>query len=193
MLEEHLACPKCGYDLHGIPEVRCPECGFRYDAAALRSMIASDECTRLVVARDVTVRATIAAGLLVPLICSSLGIFGWSLFFVVAVAFIVVFSTWVVLTNAYRGLSSVPNLLTLFVALAVGIGFILRSVPGLTMYAAILILALTWVSRLMDWPILPRNCDAGTDDLRRSVDRYSIVATLMLVAASTLFLVVLVR
>ncbi len=34
-LAKHLACLECGYDLHGIPEVRCPECGFHYDAKAL--------------------------------------------------------------------------------------------------------------------------------------------------------------
>lgn len=31
-------CPSCGYNLYGIPEVRCPECGFRYDLRAVRSL-----------------------------------------------------------------------------------------------------------------------------------------------------------
>ena len=97
-----------------------------------------------------------------------------------------------VLTDAYRGLSSVPNLLTLFVALAVGLGFVLRVVPGLAVFAAVLVLAVTWVSRLRDWPVLPPHGDAGVDDLRRSVGRYNVVATLMLVAASILVLFVLV-
>jgi ribosomal protein L37E len=32
----HLFCPQCGYDLFGIPEERCPECGFGYDHHGIR-------------------------------------------------------------------------------------------------------------------------------------------------------------
>ncbi len=39
---DHVICPKCGYDLFGIPERCCPECGFAYDGAAIR-MLAIDE------------------------------------------------------------------------------------------------------------------------------------------------------
>lgn len=31
----HYFCPMCGYDLHGIPEHRCPECGYGYDRTAI--------------------------------------------------------------------------------------------------------------------------------------------------------------
>jgi ribosomal protein L37E len=34
----HVICPQCGYDLFGIPEERCPECGFGYDYAAIRAV-----------------------------------------------------------------------------------------------------------------------------------------------------------
>lgn len=30
----HLTCPRCGYDLHGLPEPRCPECGRAFDEQA---------------------------------------------------------------------------------------------------------------------------------------------------------------
>ncbi|HNQ24134.1 MAG TPA: hypothetical protein PKK06_13690 [Phycisphaerae bacterium] len=33
-----LFCPRCGYDLRGIPARRCPECGFGYDRAGLRQL-----------------------------------------------------------------------------------------------------------------------------------------------------------
>lgn len=33
-----LVCPQCGYDLRGIPEFRCPECGFAYDRAAIEGL-----------------------------------------------------------------------------------------------------------------------------------------------------------
>lgn len=31
------SCPKCGYDLRGLPEPRCPECGAAVDPSAIRS------------------------------------------------------------------------------------------------------------------------------------------------------------
>lgn len=32
-----LYCPTCGYNLTGLPENRCPECGTRFDPRILRS------------------------------------------------------------------------------------------------------------------------------------------------------------
>ena len=37
MIDEDLYCPNCGYNLRGIPEDRCPECGHGYDRGAVRS------------------------------------------------------------------------------------------------------------------------------------------------------------
>lgn len=34
-VEAELACPKCGYNLRGLREYRCPECGESFDPAAL--------------------------------------------------------------------------------------------------------------------------------------------------------------
>ena len=34
--DDALACPLCGYDLRGLPEHRCPECGHAFDPDALR-------------------------------------------------------------------------------------------------------------------------------------------------------------
>ncbi|MCG3137777.1 MAG: hypothetical protein HJJLKODD_01627 [Phycisphaerae bacterium] len=31
-------CPGCGYNLHGLADARCPECGAAFDAAALRAV-----------------------------------------------------------------------------------------------------------------------------------------------------------
>jgi hypothetical protein len=30
-VREHVSCPLCEYDLHGLVEPRCPECGYRFD------------------------------------------------------------------------------------------------------------------------------------------------------------------
>ncbi len=32
---DSLCCPRCGYDLRGLPEPRCPECGEPFDPAEL--------------------------------------------------------------------------------------------------------------------------------------------------------------
>lgn len=36
-IEDHLHCPKCDYDLSGLHEPRCPECGFEFNLDELRS------------------------------------------------------------------------------------------------------------------------------------------------------------
>jgi hypothetical protein len=121
MNEDHLVCPKCGYDLHGIPEVRCPECGFRYDAAALRSITPSVAWIRLGAARGLIIYATAAAALATPAVCDRLGVANWARFLVVAAAYGAAFLTWMILTGAYRGPASVPGL-TGIAAIAVVLG-----------------------------------------------------------------------
>ncbi len=42
---EEMYCPRCGYNVRGIPEDRCPECGFGFQRAAIRSLaIANFDC-----------------------------------------------------------------------------------------------------------------------------------------------------
>ncbi len=40
-------CPMCGYDLRGIPEDRCPECGFGFQHEAVRNLVAIEAGDRL--------------------------------------------------------------------------------------------------------------------------------------------------
>lgn len=192
MLDEHLACPQCGYDLHGIPESRCPECGFGYDAAALQSMANTAGIVRLEVARRVIVRATIAGGLALPSVCDRLGVSGWFQFWVLAVAYIVAFSTWLILTDAYRGLISVPNLLTLFVAHAVAIYYLLGAFHFLAVTAGVIVLAMAWHLRLRDWPALSTPANVESEELRCSVAQYSRTCLIALIAATALVLIALV-
>lgn len=46
MIDEDLYCLQCGYNLRGIPENRCPECGFGYDRGAIRAESISEACNR---------------------------------------------------------------------------------------------------------------------------------------------------
>ena len=41
--ENHLFCPECAYDLVGLPENRCPECGLEFDIDELRRRYSDDE------------------------------------------------------------------------------------------------------------------------------------------------------
>lgn len=50
-------CPQCGYDLFGIPEDRCPECGFGYQRAAIRNLADDYAARMLVVSRRVVTAA----------------------------------------------------------------------------------------------------------------------------------------
>src|SRR5262245_8503778 len=37
-IEEHLYCTGCGYDIIGLSESRCPECGLEFDVDELRTL-----------------------------------------------------------------------------------------------------------------------------------------------------------
>ncbi len=52
MIDEDLYCPQCGYNLRGIPEDRCPECGFGYDRGAIRSESISEAFNRYAASRN---------------------------------------------------------------------------------------------------------------------------------------------
>ena len=190
-----MACPNCGYDLYGIPEVRCPECGFRYDIPALRSMAASAEWTRLVAGRTLTVRAVWAAVLVVPAVLDGLGINGIAAFLVVAVSCVIAFVVWVVLTDAYTGLASIPKLLAVMLGLGALFVFVCIAgvLPLISFGAGIIFLILAWMVRIRHWPQLPPAANAPSPKLRRLVIRHSYAGTVLLLLASILVIVALFR
>ena len=94
MEKEHPACPQCGYDLHGIPEIRCPECGFRFDKAALRGLAEEAEHCRLTAARTVVVRTALALVLGMPFLCAIAGLRGSVLLVVLGIAYLAAFAVW---------------------------------------------------------------------------------------------------
>jgi hypothetical protein len=188
MEEEHLACPKCGYDLYGIPEVRCPECGFRYDYEALRSLAASAEWARLASARTLIVRAAAATALAAPAVAENLGVTGFWPYGVAAATYTAAFFTWVVLADAYWGVQSIPKLLTLFVAFALGFGWILLFGTVLVLLLGTVLLASAWLVRIRDWPVLAPLGNAPSTAIRRSVVRHSVAGNCVLIFASLLVL-----
>jgi hypothetical protein len=184
VLKEHLACPQCGYDLHGIVEVRCPECGFRYDAAALRSTAASAAWIRVISAKSVTVCAAIAFALAGPVICVRLGASGWIQLCAIAIAYLVAFATWLAHSEAYRGPASTPVLIVIFASGGLAWRLLFVFPPLVPLSLSLLLLLWAWLIRLRQWPAIPVLGNVEPADLRHSAVRYSVVSTTCLVVAS---------
>ncbi len=168
--------------------MRCPECGFRYDWAALRSLGASTAWMRLAVARKVVIKATIAGALVLPVVCDRCNVHGWAQFGVLALAYMSAFLAWVFLSDAYRGLGSFPTLLVLFLAVAVAMRYLLVS-TGLVLAAGVAALAAAWINRLVDWPALSPAENVQSPGLPRAAVYYSVAATSVLIVASLLLIV----
>ena len=189
VLQEHLACPSCGYDLHGIPAVRCPECGFRYDADALRSIVASEDWTRFTAARCIVIRAVLATALAFPEACERIGVYGWTQFSLAAVVYVATFLTWVTVSGSYGGMISVPNLLRLFVVLVFSLRFILGFLPLISLVGSVVALVLAWVVRIRDWRAMSPPETVRSPVWRRVVERYSLAANSTLILATILVLI----
>lgn len=56
-------CPNCGYDLRGIPEQRCPECGFGYDHAGIKTLAGQRACDMLAAYRHAVFGSAFAAAI----------------------------------------------------------------------------------------------------------------------------------
>lgn len=189
-LAKHLACLECGYDLHGIPEVRCPECGFHYDAKALVWVATFDEAARLAAARILIARATMAAALTLPGGCLGVGFGGWGTAFLLSVCVLGAFITWAAYTDHYDGIESIPFLSIIFSGAVVfyWLGLIIFPL-GLLIYGAFVLLT-AWVIRLRHCPAPPPPSNVRYADLHLSAQRQCLVGDMLLVAATLLVLVV---
>lgn len=62
----HLYCPRCGYDLTGLAQERCPECGVAFDLQQLQAAAAA--------APALTFGGAVARLLWLPVIATALGV-----------------------------------------------------------------------------------------------------------------------
>lgn len=60
-----IECPHCGYDLRGLVEGRCPECGFGYDHEGLRALRLDARLHREANDNDIVGHALLVAAILV--------------------------------------------------------------------------------------------------------------------------------
>ena len=191
-LAKHLACLECGYDLHGIPEVRCPECGFHYDAKALVWVATFDEAARLAAGRTLIARATVAAALAVPIGCFSVGFGGWVTAFLLMACFLSAFITWVAYSDQYDGIKSIHLLCIIFSGAAVFYCFGLIVPLGLLICGAF-VLFTAWVTRFEDCPKPPPPGNVRFADLHQSARRQCLVGDILLSATTLLLLIVSLR
>jgi hypothetical protein len=170
--------------------VRCPECGFHYDAKALVWVATFDEAARLSAARILIVRATAAAALAAPSGCLSTGFGGWSTLFLLTACFLGAFVAWAVYADHYDGIESIPLLFIIFcgAALFYWIGLIIFP-PALLIYSAFALLT-AWLVRLRFCPAPPPPENVRYADLHLSAQRQCLVGDILLVSATLLVLVV---
>ena len=116
-----LACPQCGYDLFGIPQARCPECGFGFDYAALRHFASTNSLTRYLAARAVITWAGVALACTVPALVQRLQFHGVTATLLIFFAYLAGFAVWYVFSNVYDGVAPLPVILAMFVGTGVGV------------------------------------------------------------------------
>jgi hypothetical protein len=69
-------CPSCGYNLHGIPEIRCPECGFGFDRAAVEAIALHEFERRFATYGGIIARSAFAAAFALPGTLRAMGVAG---------------------------------------------------------------------------------------------------------------------
>ncbi|MBI4717095.1 MAG: hypothetical protein HY763_04765 [Planctomycetes bacterium] len=190
-LDEHLTCPRCGYDLYGIPALRCPECGFYYDAEALRSLTWGTVWTHYFAARQVTLRAVLAAAFAVPSLCGALGLVGLGQGFVIAACYSLAFIAWRVFSDAPNHAADIPSILNLFVGFGLVVALVVLISPTACVVAAGVLLATAWYGRLRRCPPLPSACDERSRAVLRIAGRAGRMGDCALCASALLVLAAL--
>ena len=182
MAIEHPACPQCGYDLHGIPEIRCPECGFRFDKAALRDLAEAAEYYRIAAARNVVIRTALALVLGMPFLCAVAGLRGSVLLVLLGIAYLAAFAVWVWYRDV--GPHALPHLPIWFVGFAFALTLLHLLLPRVAVACGIIVLAWAWWARLRGWPALYDLRNSPSAEFRKTVQRHSLIATFVLGAAT---------
>lgn len=183
MIDEDLYCPQCGYNLRGIPENRCPECGFGYDRGAIRAQAISEACNRHAALRHVMGYAIFAATCALVYLVSRTRL-NLTLGFVLALALIV----FAILPRSTR--IADPHLWVpespFFYWLLLPLALFLWGLTGMAVIAAGVGLVMGWLTCLEDLKAMRLTSGNLSEELQRHLKRYRIASTVILCGATVL-------
>jgi len=185
--DDHLPCPNCGYDLFGIPEDRCPECGFRYTFAPLTAFASDCERVRCSAAGDI-IKSTVAAALAVPLLLTQTGLSPPVQLVLVMSMNATACFLWFFLGNAYQGPLSIPNFLLLLAAFLwlAPISPLSMMTPE-SLLTGFIFLSMGWKSQIQLWAVERELASFQTSAWPTSSTRGQFVATFVLPVSTALF------
>jgi cation transport ATPase len=140
-----------------------------------------------------TVRATQAAFLALPSLCGSFGISGGEGLGIILAGYVVTFVTWAAFTDAYGGMSSVPALMKLFIAVGIGIAYLVPFIPNYFLAGAVVVSLIAWADLLRGWPEIPPPNNARSGELRQLAIRQSRISFSIHAVSSILVLIAVLR
>lgn len=177
MLEDHFRCPQCDYDLHGLADGGCPECGFRYDLPALKALSRARQRDRESVAREMGFYGRLGSVMVAPAFLMAVGLNSSVSFILVYMLHVAVFVImlardridWVmndqVMGHPGQRFGGPLILLLPFAMVASAVCFTTFLGPVL----AFIVLLVGWLVRLIDWNRLPSVVDPKSDEARRAL------------------------
>ncbi len=189
MSKEHLYCTQCGYNLRGIPENRCPECGFGYDRGAIRGPSISEACNRYTASKralGLAVFATMCA--LAHLAPRS----RWSLAFGLALALALLFAA---LLPRFTGWANARDWFpesSFFYWLLVPMALFLWQRTELATIGAGVGITVGWLACILDLSAGSPASGNLSEQLRRHLRRYRIASIVILSGATVLTLLCLI-
>jgi hypothetical protein len=181
---EKTFCPKCSYWLRGIPEHRCPECGFGFDHQGVDHISAVDMEARDKHSRKATIRATFSIALGLSPMMTRHGS-PWLVRLGVAT------SALLIAYALYRRYSEVPPWqgLRIFSGILAWAGVIfvaeiVASAPEVGAVSATILCVAAWYAWLMSPQRFPYSVLTGTREERRVVVGRAWIALAMLAGSS---------
>jgi len=185
-LGEHIKCPKCDYDLYGLQESRCPECGFHFTIAALKVMMTVTEGQRLASALTVINLAAFATAIGVLVVAACLDVHPIARILLGIVGYTWAFVTWVEVTDRYYGPEAFPELARLYVYVGISGGLVFSFFAPFMLWVMTGLCIAAWIVFIYSWPKLPKRDKPRDQTFNRHVRRHSRYAVGLITIATIL-------
>lgn len=184
MDDEHIKCPKCDYDLYGLRELRCPECGFHFTVSAVKAMMSAAEGQRLASAQTVISFSAIVTAIGACIVAPRVGLPFVLLLLLGVAGYTWAFVTWVKVTDRYYGPEALPWLVKLYMFVGMAGGIVLNNSPKLMLWAITVLCIAAWIVFAYSWPKLPERDSPRHQGLNQHARRYSHHATGLIILAT---------